>query len=192
MSILASRATKCPAQGGAGSKRCMLGCDPGAGQESAGCAVLTRACTVASRKRVPAPRSGASPVLAATPCGLARVLAHGFVASPLLSRCKRRALLCALSQDRASASRVLRCYRLLRKGNPRFAAATSSPRAVSLRCSTSPAVCATRALTRLLRVPQARITDRPFSIYPTRPVLARRHGSRLETPQGWRQPDASG
>jgi len=106
MSILASRATKCPVQGGAGSKRFMLGCDPGAGQESAGCAVLTRACTVASRKRAPAPRSGASPVLAATPCGLARVLAHGFVASPLLSRSKRRDLLRALSQNRASASRV--------------------------------------------------------------------------------------
>ena len=58
---------------------------------------------------VPAPRSGASPILAATPCGLARVLAHGFVASPLLSRSKRRALLRALSQDRASASRVLPC-----------------------------------------------------------------------------------
>ena len=58
---------------------------------------------------VPAPRSGASPILAATPCGLARVLAHGFVASPLLSRSKRRTLLRALSQDRASASRVLPC-----------------------------------------------------------------------------------
>src|SRR4249920_1842199 len=45
---------------------------PGAGQWSAGCAVLTRACTVASRKRVPAPRSGASAILAATPRGLAR------------------------------------------------------------------------------------------------------------------------
>src|SRR5688572_30115212 len=67
MSILASRATKCPAQGGAGSKRLVLGCDPGAGRGSAGCAVLTPACTVASRKRVPAPRSGASPILAATP-----------------------------------------------------------------------------------------------------------------------------
>jgi len=154
MSILASRATKRPAQGGAGSKRFVLGwrvearkrgpsgdltaktrigpvatrswpvprshprkrgpCSafhrpPGAGQVSAGRAVLTRACTVASRKRVPAPRSGASPVLAATPCGLARVLAHGFVASPLLSRSKRRALLRALSQNRASASRVLPC-----------------------------------------------------------------------------------
>jgi hypothetical protein len=162
MSILASRATKCPAQGGAGSKRFMLGwrvvgrkrgpsgdltpetrigpdttrsrpvprshprkrgpCStfhrpPGAGHGSAGSAVLTRACTVASRKRVPAPRSGASPILAATPWkqlaysrisrGLARVLAHGFVASPLLSWSKRRALLRALSQNRASASRVL-------------------------------------------------------------------------------------
>ena len=56
-----------------------------------------------------------APVLAATPCGLARVLAHGFVASPLLSRSKRRALLRAPSQNRASASRVLRCYRLLRE-----------------------------------------------------------------------------
>ena len=119
MSILASRATKCPAQGGAGSKRCVLGCDPGAGQWSAGCAVLTRAFTVASRKRVPAPRSGALPILAATPAraseypmttqGLARVLAHGFVASPLLSRSKRRALLRALSQNRDSASRVSSC-----------------------------------------------------------------------------------
>ena len=49
MSILASRATKRPAQGGAGSKRLMLGCGPGAGQESArDCAFLTRAFTVAS------------------------------------------------------------------------------------------------------------------------------------------------
>ena len=62
-----------------------------------------------------------APILAATPCGLARVLAHGFVASPLLSRFKRRALLRALSQNRASASRVLRCYRLLRRRAPRFA-----------------------------------------------------------------------
>ena len=161
MSILASRATKRPAQGGAGSKRFMLGwrvearkrgpfgdltaktrigpvatrswpvprshprkrgpCSafhrpPGAGHGSAGSAVLTRACTVASRKRVPAPRSGASPILAATPCGLARVLAHGFVASPLLSRSKRRALLRALSQNRASASRVSWCYRLCGSG----------------------------------------------------------------------------
>ena len=61
---------------------------------------------LASRATKPAP------VLAATPCGLARVLAHGFVASPLLSRSKRRALLRALSQNRASASRVSRCYRL--------------------------------------------------------------------------------
>jgi len=53
-----------------------------------------------------------APILAATPCGLARVLAHGFVASPLLSRSKRRALLRALSQNRASASRVSLCYRL--------------------------------------------------------------------------------
>src|SRR5687767_9348275 len=50
-----------------------------------------------------------APVLAATPCGLARVLAHGFVPSPLLSRSKRRALLLALSQNRDSASRVLPC-----------------------------------------------------------------------------------
>ena len=41
--------------------------------------------------------------------GLARVLAHGFVASPLLSRSKRRALLRALSQNRDSASRVSLC-----------------------------------------------------------------------------------
>ena len=155
MSILARRAIKRPAQGGAGSKRLMLGCDPGAGQESArDCAFLTRAFTVASpetgaRRRaeegplwgsdpgdahgigvvttrprsaprshpasgpllhvapIPAPRFGASPILAATPCGLARVLAHGFVTSPLLSRSKRRALLRALSQNRASASCVL-------------------------------------------------------------------------------------
>ena len=65
---------------------------------------------------IPAPRSGASPILTATPAqaseypvasqGLARVLAHGFVASPLLSWSKRRALLRALSQNRYSASRV--------------------------------------------------------------------------------------
>ena len=69
MPILASRATKRPAQGGAGSKRCVLGCDPGAGQESAGnCAFLTRAFTVASPETgAPAPRSGALTILAATP-----------------------------------------------------------------------------------------------------------------------------
>src|SRR3970040_2307594 len=50
-----------------------------------------------------------TPILAAPPCGLARVFAHGFVASPFLSRSKRRALLRALSQNRASASRVLSC-----------------------------------------------------------------------------------
>src|SRR5688572_33040968 len=68
MSIGSSRATKRPAQGGAGSKRCVLGCDPGAGQESArDCACLTRAFTVASPETgAPAPRFGASPVLAAT------------------------------------------------------------------------------------------------------------------------------
>src|SRR5258708_2741841 len=41
-------ATKWPAQDGVGSKRCVLGCDPGAGHRSAGRAVLTRAFTVAS------------------------------------------------------------------------------------------------------------------------------------------------
>ena len=53
-----------------------------------------------------------------------------------------------------------------RERAPRFAAATSSPRAVSLRCSTSPAVCATRAPTRLLQVPQARVVNYPFIVYP--------------------------
>jgi len=77
-----------------------------------------------------------------------------------------------------------------RERAPRFAAASSFPGAVSLRCSTSPAVCATRAPTRLLQVPQARVVDYPFSVYPTRPVLARRHGSRLVTPKGRRQPNA--
>ena len=61
----------------------------------------------------PAQRSGALPIVAATPCGLARILAHDFVASHLLSRSKRRVSLRVLSQNRASASRVLSCNRLL-------------------------------------------------------------------------------
>jgi hypothetical protein len=40
------------------------------------------------------------------PLGLARVLAHNFVASHLLRMTKRRALLRVLSQNRDSASRV--------------------------------------------------------------------------------------
>ena len=135
MSILASRATKCPAQGGAGSKRCVLGWRV-VGRKRGPSGDLTPETRIGpdtTRSRPvprshpasgallhvppiplplsgdPAPRSGASPVLAATPCGLARVLAHGFVASPLLSRSKRRALLRALSQNRASASRVSSC-----------------------------------------------------------------------------------
>jgi len=110
MSILASRATKCPAQGGAGSKRCVLGCDPAAGQESAEMrGPHTRLPGRIPARGAPAPRFGASPILAATPCGLARVLAHDFVVSPLLSRSKRRVLLRVLSQNRASASRVSPC-----------------------------------------------------------------------------------
>jgi len=42
-----------------------------------------------------------------------------------------------------------------RKGDPRFAAATSLPRAVSLRCSIGPAVCATRAPARLMHIHRA-------------------------------------
>jgi hypothetical protein len=68
------------------------------------------------------------------PFGLARVLPHGFVASPLLSRSKRRALLRALSQNRASASRVLRCYRLLREGRPGSPPQPRELVAVSLCC----------------------------------------------------------
>jgi hypothetical protein len=41
--------------------------------------------------------------------GLARVLAHGIVESPLLRMTKRRAFLRALSQNGASASRVSLC-----------------------------------------------------------------------------------
>ena len=64
-----------------------------------------------------------APILAATPnnirtnslriVGLARVLAHGIVESPWLRMTKRRAFLRALSQNRASASRVSLCYGLL-------------------------------------------------------------------------------
>src|SRR5258706_5531457 len=47
------------------------------------------------------------------PFGLARVLAHGVVESPLLRMTKPRAFLLALSQNRDSASCVLLCYGLL-------------------------------------------------------------------------------
>jgi hypothetical protein len=64
--IWSSRPTKCPAQGGAGSKRSMLGCDPAAGQERA----IMRRTGAHLRGRIPAgapaPRCGAPPVLAAT------------------------------------------------------------------------------------------------------------------------------
>jgi hypothetical protein len=46
------------------------------------------------------------------PKGLARVLAHGIVESPLLRMTKLRAFLRALSQNRDSASRVSLCYGL--------------------------------------------------------------------------------
>src|SRR4249920_1928120 len=49
-----------PAEGGAGSKRIVLGCDPGAGCSAAMVRVLVCAYTVASsRKGAPVPRSGA-------------------------------------------------------------------------------------------------------------------------------------
>ena len=49
-----------PAEGGAGSKRIVLGCDPGAGCSAATARVLMCAYTVASpRNGAPAPRSGA-------------------------------------------------------------------------------------------------------------------------------------
>ena len=64
-----------------------------------------------------------APILAATPnkyrtnhlriMGLARVLAHGIVESPLLRMTKPRAFLRALSQNRDSAARVSLCYGLL-------------------------------------------------------------------------------
>jgi len=68
MSILASRATKRPAEGGAGSKCCVLGCDPGAGHGRA----TIRGPHTRLRGRIPAsgapaPRSGAPAILAATP-----------------------------------------------------------------------------------------------------------------------------
>jgi hypothetical protein len=43
------------------------------------------------------------------PLGLARVLAHGVVESPLLRMTKPQDFLLALSQNRDSASRVLSC-----------------------------------------------------------------------------------
>jgi len=69
------------------------------------------AAKAAAPKKAAAPAKAAAPKAeaAATPCGLARVLAHDFVASPLLSRSKRRVLLRVLSQNRASASRVSPC-----------------------------------------------------------------------------------
>ena len=67
----------------------------------------------------PAPRSGASPILAATPAqafeypmliqGLARVLAQGFVAHLANIRDIGCGSLRALSQNRDSASRVSSC-----------------------------------------------------------------------------------
>ena len=48
--IWSSRPTKCTAQGGAGSKRSMLGCDPGAGQERA----IMRGPNARLRGRIPA------------------------------------------------------------------------------------------------------------------------------------------
>ena len=52
--------TPAPAEGGAGSKRTALGCDPGAGCSAAMARVLTCAYTVASPETgAPAPRFGA-------------------------------------------------------------------------------------------------------------------------------------
>ena len=140
-----SRPTKCPAQGGAGSKRSMLGCDPGAGHKRAfmrrtGAHLRGRIPASGARRRAeegplwgsdPAdahgigfdttrsrsaprshPASGSLLHAAARrrfwlqPFGLARVLAHDFVA-PLANirdiGCRK---LRVLSQNRDSASRV--------------------------------------------------------------------------------------
>src|SRR3972149_2391393 len=48
-----------PAEGGTGFRRLADGCDPAAGCNAPDIRVLLCAFTVASRKRVPAPRSGA-------------------------------------------------------------------------------------------------------------------------------------
>src|SRR3990167_6724750 len=48
-----------PAEGGTGFRRLADGCDPAAGCKAPEIRVLLCAYTVASRKRVPAPRSGA-------------------------------------------------------------------------------------------------------------------------------------
>ena len=156
LAVLTSLATKRPAQGGAGSKRRVLGwrvvgrkrgpsgdltpetrigpdttrswpvprshprkrgpCStfhrpPGAGQESArNCAFLTHAFTVASPETgAPAPRSGASPILAATLRGWREFWPMALSPSICLMRAKRRVRLRALSQNRASASRVSWC-----------------------------------------------------------------------------------
>jgi hypothetical protein len=53
--------------------------------------------------------NAASAYSGCNPYGLARVLAHGIVESPLLRMTKQRAFLRALSQNRASASRVSLC-----------------------------------------------------------------------------------
>src|SRR6185436_2272844 len=50
------------------------------------------------------------------PFGLARILAHGVVESPLLRMTKPQDFLLALSQNRDSASRVSSCYGLLLRG----------------------------------------------------------------------------
>src|SRR5258705_5459919 len=65
--LLPRRATRRRVEGGAGSKRCMLGCDPGARQE----AHRLHATHTHLRGRIPnggapAPRCGAPPILAAT------------------------------------------------------------------------------------------------------------------------------
>ena len=63
-----------------------------------------------------------------------------------------------------------------RKGNPRFAAATSCPCAVSLRCSTTPAVCATRASFTQCQAHQAGNYFGKARVREARPVLDRNPG----------------
>ena len=66
--ILASRATMRRVEGGAGSERILLGCDPGAGHSAH--RIHSTHAHLHGRipaSGAPAPRSGAPPILAATP-----------------------------------------------------------------------------------------------------------------------------
>src|SRR5258706_13151035 len=67
LNVFARRATRRRVEGGAGSKRCMLGCDPAARQEAHRIhAIHTHLHSRIPMNGAPAPRRGAPPILAAT------------------------------------------------------------------------------------------------------------------------------